>query len=312
MDRLRVIDSHTGGEPTRVVVSGLPELGGGSIGYKLERLKQDFDPYRSAVIGEPRSSPVAVGAYLLPSDVADHGVIFFNIAGYLGMCGHGTIGLVATLRHLGLLQPGKVSLETPVGIVRAELHVDGRASFENVPAYRHLKGVRLRLGQVGEITGDVAYGGNWFFISSDHGQEVERGRIAQLDMYTALVQDVLNLQGITGRSGLPIDHIELVGPSERADARNYVRCPGGEYDRSPCGTGTSAKLACLFEDGKLREGQVFKVESIIGSVFEGSVRREGDCVIPKITGRAYVNGESAVLIDPEDPFAWGIQTPRDV
>jgi 4-hydroxyproline epimerase len=306
MERLRVIESHTGGEPTRVVVSGLPDLGGGSVADKVSRLRTEFDRYRSAVVGEPRSSLVAVGAYLLPSEVADHGVVFFNNASYLGMCGHGTIGLVATLAHLGMLEPGKITLETPVGIVRAELREDGRASFENVPAYRQFQGVRLRLGQVGEVTGDVAFGGNWFFISSDHGQEVEPSKIGQLDLYTALVQDVLNVQGVTGRGGAPVDHIELVGPSQRADARNYVRCPGGEYDRSPCGTGTSAKLACLYEDGKLAEGEVFRVESIIGSIFEGSVRRDGDKIIPRITGRAFVNGESTILIDPADPFAWGI------
>lgn len=306
MERLRLIDSHTGGEPTRVVIEGLPDLGGGTIAAKRDRLKRDFDRYRTAVIGEPRSSEVAVGAYLLPSDEADYGVIFFNNVGYLGMCGHGTIGLVATLAHLGRIAPGAVTFETPVGIVKAELHQDGSASFENVPSYRHRKDLRVKLGSLGDITGDVAYGGNWFFISSVQGNEVDRSRIGALEVFTSLVQDVLNVEGITGGNGAPIDHIELTGASFCADARNYVRCPGGEYDRSPCGTGTSAKLACLYEDGKLPEGQIYRIESIIGSIFEGSIRKEGDRLIPTIKGRAFVNGEVDVIIDPDDPFAWGI------
>lgn len=301
-----MIDSHTGGEPTRVVIEGLPDLGGGAIADRLERLKSDYDRYRTAVIIEPRSSPVAVGAYLLESDVADYGVIFFNNASYLGMCGHGTIGLVTTLAHLGRIKTGIVTLETPVGIVRAQLLEDGRVSFDNVPSYRRVKDVHLDLGAMGEITGDISFGGNWFFISSQHGQKVDPSEFRSLDDFTAIIKSKLRSEGITEPDGEEIDHIELVGPSTRADARNYVRCPGGEYDRSPCGTGTSAKLACLYADGKLRDGEVYRVESIIGSIFEGSIRKEGENLIPTITGRAFVNGETTVIIDPEDPFAWGI------
>lgn len=306
MDRLRVIDSHTGGEPTRVVVEGLPEFGGGPASDLPVKLKHEFDRYRTAVIGEPRSSPVAIGAYLLPSDQADFGVVFFNNAGYLGMCGHGTIGLVATLAYLGRVVPGPITLETPVGIVHAKLHEDGRASFENVPAYRYAKALRVPLGKVGDVTGDIAYGGNWFFISTDHGQDLSVGQIAHLDMYTSLIQDVLRLRGITGANDAEIDHIELIGPSHIANSKNYVRCPGGEYDRSPCGTGTSARLACLFEDGKLAEGEIYRVESIIGSVFEGRVRKDGDQIVPSIAGEAFVNGDTNLIIDPRDPFAWGL------
>lgn len=301
-----MIDSHTGGEPTRAVIAGLPDLGHGSVADRLQTIKRDFDRYRTAVIIEPRSSPVAVGAYLLPSAVADYGVIFFNNAGYLGMCGHGTIGLITTLACLGRLKPGPITLETPVGIVSGSLNPDLSVSFDNVPSYRLQKDVKLNLGAVGQVSGDLAFGGNWFFISSDHGQAVHRSKIDALEMYTALVQEVLRRRGITEPDGEEIDHIELVGPSEVADIRNYVRCPGGEYDRSPCGTGTSAKLACLYEDGKLPDGQVLRVESIIGSVFEGSIRKVGDKLIPTITGRAFVNGEATIVIDPDDPFAWGI------
>src|SRR5579862_8012040 len=247
MERLRVIDSHTGGEPTRVVIDGLPDLGSGTISKRLRLLERDFDRYRTAVIGEPRSSPVAVGAYLLPSAAADYGVIFFNNVGYLGMCGHGTIGVVTTLAHLGRIGEREIRLETPAGLVRATLRADGRVSVENVPAYRIRAGIRLNLGPLGEIVGDIAFGGNWFFISADHGQRIDPSNLQALETFTASVQAKLKSEHITEPNGDEIDHIELVGPSAVADARNYVRCPGGEYDRSPCGTGTSAKLACRFE-----------------------------------------------------------------
>jgi 4-hydroxyproline epimerase len=307
VQRLRIIDSHTGGEPTRVVVDGLPELDGGSITDRLEVLERDFDQYRTAIIGEPRSPTFAVGAYLLPSSVADFGVVFFNNARYLGMCGHGTIGLITTLYSLGQVDPGKTSIETPVGIVHAELHEDGRVSFENVPCYRLLRGVSGEGSRLKSAlpVGDVAYGGNWFFISSEHGMQPEDGLDVLLQK-TLEIRSGLAAAGITDGNGGEIDHVELVWPTGPKSARNFVLCPGGEYDRSPCGTGTCAKLACLYEDGKLKEGETYLVESIIGSTFEGSIRKDGDKLIPRITGRAYVNGETTLLIDPDDPFAWGI------
>jgi len=305
MERVRVIDSHTGGEPTRVVVEGLPDLGPGSASERLARLKKDFDRYRTAIIGEPRSSPIAVGAYLLDSDVADYGVIFFNNVGYLGMCGHGTIGLVSTLAYQGRLAPGPVTFETTAGVVRAELLPDGRVSVENVPSYRYRQNVEVDALDIGTVRGDVAYGGNWFFISDSLATLVASNRRDELLAAATLLQSEIDRQGIAGANGARIDHIEFTGRSGIADAKDFVLCPGGEYDRSPCGTGTSAKLACLFEDGKLAEGQMVRVESIIGSVFEGSVRKEGERLIPTIIGRAYVNGESTLLIDANDPFAWG-------
>jgi 4-hydroxyproline epimerase len=305
MERLRVVDSHTGGEPTRVVIDGLPDLGSKPIPERVELLKENYDRYRTAVVIEPRSSPVAVGAYLLPSDRADFGVIFFNNASYLGMCGHGTIGLVTTLAHLGKVKPGEVTFETPAGLVKAVLHDDGRVSFDNVPCYRLAKGVPVELGDR-QVTGDVAFGGNWFYICADHGVPVIPDNIPALGLQSQRIFDAIAEQHITA-DGAIIDHIELFGPSEYADARAYMRCPGGEYDRSPCGTGTCAKLACLYADGKIVEGQIWHQESIIGSTFEGSVRRVGENLIPTITGRAYVNGETTILIDPSDPFAWGIR-----
>lgn len=296
MERLSIIDSHTGGEPTRVVVAGLPDLDAETMKGAAQRLERDFDRYRAAIIGEPRSPDFAVGAYLLPSRAADLGVVFFNNHGYLGMCGHGTIGLVATLAHLGRIGPGAITLETPVGIVRAALGPDGRVSFENVASFRREAGVTVEF-EGGSITGDVAYGGNWFFIAPSP-IPISREAIPALQDLTTRIQRALE--------GGDVDHIELTTPSPTANARNFVRCPGGEYDRSPCGTGTSAKLACLLEDGKIAEGEEIRIESVIGSVFTGSIRRESGKLIPTISGRAFVNGETTILIDPDDQFAWGL------
>ena len=311
--RIRVIDSHTGGEPTRVVIDGFPDLGSGSMAERRERLAREHDAYRRATLLEPRGSEVLVGALLCePQDPAHTaGVIFFNNAGYLGMCGHGSIGLIVTLAHLGRIQPGEHVIETPVGDVRATLHADGRVSVRNVPAYRLAAGVSVTLpesagGQT--VTGDIAWGGNWFFLCADHGQAVTPDRVAALTDYAAMVGEALQAQGHRGADGAAIDHIELfvdVDPA-LADSRSFVLCPGRQYDRSPCGTGTSAKLACLAADGKLAEGAVWRQESIIGSVFEASYRRQGERILPAIRGTAHVNAESSFIFHKDDPFAWGI------
>ncbi len=311
---VHVIDSHTAGEPTRVVVAGGPELGSGSMAQRLERFRRDFDRFRSAVVNEPRGSDVLVGALLQePVDAgAAAGVLFFNNVGMLGMCGHGTIGLVRTLQYLGRLGPGRHRIETPVGPVDAELHEDGRVSVRNVPAYRHRKAVRLELPGGGSVSGDVAWGGNWFFLSHDHGQRVEPGRIEALTEYAWAVRRALAAAGVTGADGAEIDHIELFtdppASAEAADSRSFVLCPGGAYDRSPCGTGTSAKLACLQADGHLEPGQAWRQESVIGSRFEARFELDaGDRVVPTITGEAYVTADATLLFDEYDPFRWGIR-----
>ncbi len=298
MDRIRVVDSHTGGEPTRVVVSGGPDLGRGPMAERLERFRREHDAFRSATVNEPRGSDVLVGAILCePVDPAcAAGVIFFNNVGTLGMCGHGTIGLVATLEHLGRIRPGVHRIETPVGVVTATLHGSGEVGVENVPSYRAKKGV-----VADGVAGDVAWGGNWFFLVEDHGQRLERDNVEALTEYAWRLRRAVN------REHPEVDHVELFGPSARADSRNFVLCPGKAYDRSPCGTGTSAKLACLVADGKLKEGQVWRQESIIGSIFEGSVRIVGGAVHPTIRGSAFITAESTLLRDPRDPFASGIR-----
>jgi proline racemase len=308
MRRVRVIDSHTGGEPTRLVIEGGPDLGSGSLAARRDRFARDFDGFRSAVVEEPRGSDVFVGALLEPptDPGATAGVIFFNNVGPLHMCGHGTIGLVVSLAHLGRLGPGVHRIETPVGLVTAELHVDGAVSVENVPSHRHLAGVEVDVPGLGRITGDVAWGGNWFFLSADHGLPLTRDRVDDLLAATTAIRRALERDGITGADGAVIDHVELFGPSEVAHAQNFVLCPGLAYDRSPCGTGTSAKLACLAADGALDEGEVYTVESIVGSRFEGRFRRHHDIIVPIVTGRAWVTADSTLLLDPDDPFCWGL------
>ena len=311
MQRVQVIDSHTAGEPTRVVIAGGPDLGGGSLAERREVFRRRFDDFRSGVVNEPRGSDVLVGALLCepadPSCVA--GVIYFNNAGCLNMCGHGTIGVAVTLAHLGRVGPGVHRLETPVGVVGFEYHGGGRVTLENVPAYRLAARVEVEVEGFGTVRGDVAWGGNWFFLVGDHGQELELANVERLTDFTRRLRRGLEREGITGADGAEIDHLELFGPPRDPanDGRNFVLCPGCAYDRSPCGTGTSAKLACLFADGKLKEGQVWRQESIIGSVFEGSVRVEGAKVIPRITGTAHVTAEATLLFDPADPFRAGIR-----
>ena len=310
MQRIQVIDSHTGGEPTRLVIGGFPDLGKGSMAERRTLLADQYDKWRAAAVLEPRGSDVVVGALLCEpvSPDAAAGVVFFNNAGYLGMCGHGTIGLVASLAHMGRIGVGEHRIETPVGTVTTTLHEDGSVSVRNVPAYRHLHQVAVDLPGHGSVRGDVAWGGNWFFLVSEHGQRVASDNLVALTDYTAALPKALAAQGITGADGAEIDHIELfANDDEGADSRNFVLCPGNAYDRSPCGTGTSAKIACLAADGKLAPGAVWRQASVIGSVFEASYAMDGDQVIPTLRGRAHISAEATLLIDDNDPFGWGIR-----
>jgi 4-hydroxyproline epimerase len=309
--RVRVIDSHTGGEPTRLVVSGGPDLGTGPLSQRLELFRSQHDCFRSAVVNEPRGSDVIVGALLCePVDPAcAAGVIFFNNVGYLGMCGHGTIGLVATLAHLKRIGPGQHRIETPVGTVGATLHQSGDVTVNNVASYRSAADVEVEVPAYGKVRGDVAWGGNWFYLVRDHHLELTLNNVEALTTFSWAIRQALRANGITGAGGAEIDHIELFGPPQtaEADSRNFVLCPGKAYDRSPCGTGTSAKLACLYADGKIREGQVWKQESVIGSVFEGTVEVRDGKVYPSIKGSAFVNAEAELLLDPRDPLCVGIR-----
>ena len=315
MKRIQILDSHTGGEPTRLVLDGFPDLGDGSMAERRQRLADEFDDWRAAAVLEPRGSDVLVGALLCePVDPeACAGVIFFNNTGYLGMCGHGTIGLIVSLAHLGKIGPGVHRIETPVGTVQATLHEDRSVSVDNVPSYRYRKNFVVEVPGLGSVTGDIAWGGNWFFLIADHGLSVAAHKLDALTDYTWKVRQALESQGIRGEDGGIIDHIELFADDDHADSRNFVLCPGKAYDRSPCGTGTSAKLACLAADGKLEPGTLWQQASVIGSQFEGSFvwqhgeRQVGDRIVPTIRGRAYISAEATLLLDDEDPFAWGIR-----
>jgi 4-hydroxyproline epimerase len=308
MHRIKVVDSHTGGEPTRVVIEGMPDLGGGPLAERRERFKREFDRYRAAIVNEPRGSDVIVGALLVePADRScAAGVIYFNNVGTIGMCGHGTIGLMITLAHLGRIQPGAHRIDTPVGVVSATLDANGEVSVTNVPSWRERKGVTVEVPGLGRVSGDIAWGGNWFYLVEQHGQELAFANVERLIDVAWRIRQALNAQGFPD-----IDHVELFGAAaaEGASARNFVLCPGKAYDRSPCGTGTSAKLACLAADGKLGEGAQWVQESIIGSRFGASYRwldRDKGRISPTISGTAYITAESTLLIDERDPFRWGI------
>lgn len=309
MKRVQVLDSHTGGEPTRLVIDGFPHLGTGSMAERRRLLAEQHDHWRAATMLEPRGNDVLVGALLCePVDpTACAGVIFFNNSGYLGMCGHGTIGLVVSLAHLGRIQPGVHRIETPVGTVQATLHDDRSVSVRNVPAYRYRKAVSLEMPGHGTVTGDIAWGGNWFFLIAEHGQRIAGDNLEALTAYTWAVRQALQAQSIRGEDGGEVDHIELFADDAQADSRNFVLCPGKAYDRSPCGTGTSAKLACLAADGKLQPGEIWCQASVIGSQFTASYEPDGERIIPTIRGRAHLSAEATLLIENDDPFAWGIR-----
>ena len=309
---LQVIDSHTGGEPTRVVVSGAPDLGNGSMAERARRFREEHDWLRGAVCKEPRGHEAMVGALLCESNEPECccGVIYFNNVSTLNMCIHGTIGLAVTLAHMGRIGPGDHRIETPVGIVTATLGDDGSVEVANVPSYRKEAGVSVEVPGWGEVRGDIAWGGNWFFLIDGQGPSVEFGNLEALTSFTRAVRAQLAAQGITGDGGMEIDHIEVFGPPgdpATADSRNFVLCPGNAYDRSPCGTGTSAKLACLHAAGKLAAGEIWRQAGILDTVLTGlATVLPDEKIIPRVSGRAWITGESRYFFDPADPFRHGI------
>ncbi|HUE11871.1 MAG TPA: proline racemase family protein [Steroidobacteraceae bacterium] len=309
MPTIRVVDSHTGGEPTRLVREGGPDLGMGPLEERVRRFRERFDAYRSAIVNEPRGSDTLVGALLVKPHRADCelGVIFFNNVGYLGMCGHGTIGLIASLSFAGELAAGAIKIDTPVGPVEAQLHADGQVSVTNVVSYRRVHRLAVEVPGFGHVIGDVAWGGNWFYLVSRHSQIIDLAHVEALTDFTWRVRAAVNAHGYP-----LVDHVELFAPSALpgVHSRNFVLCPGKAYDRSPCGTGTSAKLACLAADGKLAEDEAWVQQSLIGSTFVGRYRwrdRAKGEITPTITGRAHVTGETLLHLDPKDPFCWGIR-----
>lgn len=287
-------------------------MGDDALTERLRRFAAEHDDFRSAVVNEPRGSDVLVGALLCePVDRnCAAGVIFFNNVGYLGMCGHGAIGVVTTLAHLGRIREGEHRIETPVGVVRALLHTDGSVTVENVASYRFRSNVSVTVPHFGTVCGDIAWGGNWFFLVESPPIELELNNAEQLTEYAWAIRNALREGGLKGANGEEIDHIELSYDSQivNEDGRNFILCPGKAYDRSPCGTGTSAKLACLAADGKLAPGQVWRQAGILGTVFEGSYQLREGKLIPSITGTAFITGESRLILSIGDPFQAGIRT----
>ena len=310
--QIRVVDSHTEGEPTRVVVEGWPQPAGATMAQRRDELRTRYDHLRRAVVCEPRGHDAVVGALLTPAVTpgAAAGIIFFNNGTYLGMCGHGLIGVVRTLEYLGRVSPGVSRYDTPVGTVSAELAADGTVTIENVPARCTATDVAVDVPGVGRVVGDVAYGGNWFFITHDDGGvPVDLAHAGELTRLTLAMQAALDASGASKAGGAEVDHIEISAPARRpdADCRNFVLCSGGDYDRSPCGTGTSAKMAVLHARGELAVGEPWRQESVTGSVFTGWLTEgPGGTLVPHIRGTAFVTAESTLRFDPDDPFRAGI------
>ena len=309
---MRVIDSHTAGEPTRVVLDGGPDLGSGTLAERAARLEAEHLDFCASVVLEPRGHDAIIGALLVPPSDPDcvAGVIYFNNLQNLGMCGHATIGLGVTLAHLGRIGPGRHKLETPVGVVEIDLIDDNTVSVVNIESYRLAKDVTVEVEGVGPVTGDVAWGGNWFFLVKNSPIALTGANIRPLTDLTLKIRGALEKAGVTGRDGAWIDHIELFGPAGdlSAQSRNFVLCPGGAYDRSPCGTGCSAKLACLAADGALAPGEDYLQESVIGSTYKISYQPgPGSGVIPTITGQAFVTSDANLIFNPADPYRAGIR-----
>jgi len=304
MQRFRAIDSHTGGEPTRTVFGA--ELG--LQGSNMAELRADFgsrlDHLRSAFVCEPRGSDILVGALLVPGFECEWGVIYFNNVGVLGMCGHGTIGVAKTLVHAGMWQPGDHSLDTPVGVISLSIDEDHKVTFRNVPSFLSDRDVIVGVDGF-EFVGDIAWGGNGFFLCSNHGQAIDLSNVSELLRISGAIKETLYETGVRV-NGCEVDHVEFFAdPIGQADSRNFVLCPGGAYDRSPCGTGTSAKVATLYERGKLQPGEIWRQESITGSIFEAWVEVENEVITPVIRGEAFLAAELDLLIDPVDPLKNG-------
>lgn len=312
--KIEFVDSHTAGEPTRVILSGGPELGAGPLSDRVEQFRAHHDSLRRAMVTEPRGADVLIGALLCEpaDDSCDAGVIFFNNVGYLGMCGHGLIGFVETLKQLGRLNSDGCRIETPVGIVEAKLEKDGAITFDNVLSFRKASEVEIDVPSLGLVVGDVAWGGNWFFLTKDPKPLLSVAAIPDLLELATSIRQAVNKQGYP-----EVDHVELFGDPVAAgsDSRNFVLCPGLEYDRSPCGTGTSAKLACLAADGVLGPGETWIQEGILGTSFSSVFRwssKEKQEIIPTVTGCAFLTAEGRLLLHDADPFRMGISTDETV
>jgi proline racemase len=327
---IQAVDSHTAAEPTRVITGGLPTIRGATMAEKRDQLRQEHDSIRKSLVLEPRGHDAIVLAFLLPPtrDDADLGVVFANDAGYLGMCGHGSIGLVTTAVAMGLVpavEPvTEIALDTPVGLIRCRVAVEaGRpksVTITNVPSFLYRQRVIVDVHGFGKVAADVAYGGNWFaFVEADQlGLVVEKSHLPVLMQAATAIREALVREGVRGihpETGEEetVDHIKLFEAldGEHLGARSLTLCPGTAYDRSPCGTGTSAKLAVLHAKGELKQGEVFDSESVLGTKFMARIVGETTvgkypAIVPEITGSAWITSFATFVIDPDDPCRLGI------
>ncbi|MGI9177053.1 MAG: proline racemase family protein, partial [Pirellulales bacterium] len=307
-------DSHTIGEPTRVVVdetfAAALALGDGSVRRRRDLFRERYDHVRRALVGDPRGAVAMVGVVLVPphDPACRLGAFYFNRVGYLDMCGHATIGLAVTLGSLGRIEPGSFRLETPAGSVGVTWHGGIDASFECVPPRRIHRGLAVDCGSGQTVTGDVATSGLWFYLCRDHGIAVTPAEIPRLTDLAWTIRRGLEARGITGDGGEIIDHIVLLGPPSTSgnDGKAFVLCPDGAFDRSPCGTGTSALVGCLHEDGLLAEGRTWRQESVLGGIYEARVRREGEILVPTVRGQAWITAESELRFAIDDPYRTGL------
>lgn len=309
--RMHIIDSHTGGEPTRVILDSGPNLGSGPLTNRAQILATEQKSFCHSIILEPRGQAAMVGALLVepvdPECVT--GVIFFDSDVVLGMCGHGTIGLTITLAHLGRIGIGSHKIETPVGVIEVFLSEHNTVTITNVESRRTCRAAEVEVEGLGTVIGDVAYGGNWFFIVEPSPIKIEAGNIRALTDAAIAIRTSTIEHDVVGDEGQPIDHVIFQGPSQdpKIHSRNFVLCPDDAYDRSPCGTGSSARLACLAADGRLDPGQEIVQESVIGSPYRISYQPgPNGGVIPMITGQAYIIADSTLFFDESDPFRNGI------
>ena len=300
-----VIDSHTGGEPTRVILDGGPDLGSGPLAERAEKLATEHKAFYQSVVLEPRGQVAMVCALLVEPVDPDcvTGVIYFDAEAVLGMCGHGTIGLAVTLMHMGKIGVGTHKIETPAGVVTVDVKDANTVTVTNIESRRVESGVSVEIDGLGTVTGDIAYGGNWFYIVDASPVPVTPAHIPELTQAAIQVREALNAKEER------IDHVIFYGPalSENGHTRNFVLCPDDAYDRSPCGTGSSARLACLAAKGRLHEGDELLQASIIGSTYRLSYPEgPNGGVIPSITGQAWVMAESKLIFAATDPFRDGI------
>ncbi|RDY26437.1 proline racemase [Romboutsia weinsteinii] len=325
---IQAIDSHTMGEPTRIVTGGIPNIKGNTMAEKKAYLEENLDHLRTAIMLEPRGHNDMFGSIITQpcNEDSDFGIIFMDGGGYLNMCGHGTIGAVTAAIETGMVDAVEpvtnVVMEAPAGIVKAEALVeDGKVkevSFVNVPAFLYKKDVEVELPGVGTVKFDISFGGSFFAIvhASQLGLTIEPKNTSKLTEVALKLRDIINenieIQHPTLDHIKTVDLVEIYDEPTHPEAtyKNVVIFGQGQVDRSPCGTGTSAKLATLHAKGQLKQGEKFVYESILGTLFKGEIVGtdkvgEYDAIIPKISGAAYITGFNHFVIDPEDPVKYG-------